>query len=314
MVELRMVGAAALTILALSGAQALAQDPAPAAPEYQTLLTTLFTGNETIIGQPMAYPPGDMNLTSAIVTIPPGGETGWHIHEVPLFVYILSGEVSVDYGSEGIKTYVAGDSFLEAFEWPHNATNNGTEPVEIFAVYLGAPGLENAIAVDGPEGSAGLAPADHHVVAVHHLRPSRVSQNRLDFMTVAATDPVGLVGVEGNQTTPDLVTLGADDADSVTALEPSLDRRHARRQEALAAAEGSHRTSVHDHGAADLEVPGDPLLPRRARLGVGEEPGAAPAGGNGRERVHSVATGDDHGSTAGGRYAGRLDLRLHSPA
>ena len=56
---------------------------------------------------------------------PPGKETGWHTHAVPLFAYVLKGEFSVDYGAKGVKVYKPGDSLLEAMNWPHNGTNKG---------------------------------------------------------------------------------------------------------------------------------------------------------------------------------------------
>jgi len=36
-----------------------------------------------------------------IVTIDPGEETAWHRHGVPTYIYILAGEVTVDYGEQG---------------------------------------------------------------------------------------------------------------------------------------------------------------------------------------------------------------------
>ena len=78
--------------------------------KYKNLLTPLLTTEADIVGQPLAYPEGKPKIMAAIVTIPPGGETGWHVHEVPLFVYIMEGEVTVDYGAKGVKVYKSGDS------------------------------------------------------------------------------------------------------------------------------------------------------------------------------------------------------------
>lgn len=119
--------------------------------QYQNLLTPLYEGNQTIIGQEIAYPQGTPKVTAAIVTIPPGQDTGWHTHQVPLFVYILEGEISVDYGDKGVKVYKAGDSLLEAMNWPHNATNKTDKPVKIMAVYLGATDKPNAEPVAAPK-------------------------------------------------------------------------------------------------------------------------------------------------------------------
>jgi len=141
--------AAALAVFLVSplAAPAIAKE----AEQYQNLLTPLYEGNQTIIGQEIAYPQGTPKVTAAIVTIPPGQDTGWHTHQVPLFVYILEGEISVDYGDKGVKIYKAGDSLLEAMNWPHNATNKTDKPVKIMAVYLGAEDKPNAEPADAPK-------------------------------------------------------------------------------------------------------------------------------------------------------------------
>jgi quercetin dioxygenase-like cupin family protein len=135
-----------LLVFAFAGRNASAD-----APIYQKLLTPLFSGGQTIVGQDIAYPAGNPKVTAAMVIIGPGKETGWHTHEVPLFVYVMKGEISVDYGSKGVKVYKPGDSFLEAMNWPHNATNKGTEPVQILAVYMGAAGKTDAAPAPGPK-------------------------------------------------------------------------------------------------------------------------------------------------------------------
>jgi quercetin dioxygenase-like cupin family protein len=111
---------------------------------YSKLLTPILESGQTIIGQPIAYPTGTPKVTAAIVLVPPGKETGWHTHAVPLFAYVLEGELSVDYGDKGIKVYKAGDGLLEAMNWPHNGTNKTAAPVRILAVYMGVDGKANA--------------------------------------------------------------------------------------------------------------------------------------------------------------------------
>lgn len=98
----------------------------------QTILDT----NKTVIGQPIQYPSGSPQITSKIVTIPAGSETGQHIHEVPMYAYILKGEVTVDYGEKGTKTFLEGESIVEAINYTHNGKNNGKEPTEILIVLM----------------------------------------------------------------------------------------------------------------------------------------------------------------------------------
>lgn len=108
----RIAATSALLGGLIAGEAAFAQEPALAIPEVSA--TTLLSSAETIIGQSIAYPDGTAMVTAALVFVPAGAETGWHTHEVPLFAYILEGELTVDYGSEGTRTYSPGDSFLEA--------------------------------------------------------------------------------------------------------------------------------------------------------------------------------------------------------
>jgi len=98
---------------------------------------TLLDTNQTIIGQEISYPSGSPQISSKIVTIPAGAETGPHIHEYPMFAYIMSGEITVDYGEKGLKTYVKGDSIIEAVNYAHNGKNIGNEPAEILVVLMG---------------------------------------------------------------------------------------------------------------------------------------------------------------------------------
>ena len=129
--------------LAMSLAFAQAENATAIKPTVETVLETATT----IIGQPIAYPAGAAQVTAAIVTIPPGGETGWHLHAVPLFGYMLDGELTVDYGTKGTHVYKVGDALMEAMNWPHNGMNRGSVPVRILAVYIGAENTPNATPV-----------------------------------------------------------------------------------------------------------------------------------------------------------------------
>ena len=135
------------TLMLLLATPAFSEGPIS---QYQNLLTPLLSGGTDVLGAPLAYPSGTPNITSAIVTIPPGGQTGWHTHEVPLFAHVLDGELTVDYGSKGTKTYRAGDSVLEAMNWPHNGTNTGTVPMRLLAVYMGSETAKNTITTPAP--------------------------------------------------------------------------------------------------------------------------------------------------------------------
>jgi len=112
----------------------------------------LLSTGETTIGQPIAYPvKSPAKITSVVVTMLPGETTGWHAHDVPMFGYILEGEVTVDYGSKGTRVYRQGDAVMEATNWPHDGRNSGAIPARILAVFMGAEGLLNTVMVPGSE-------------------------------------------------------------------------------------------------------------------------------------------------------------------
>jgi quercetin dioxygenase-like cupin family protein len=100
----------------------------------------------TILDQPIAYPKkGSAQVSSAILRLEPGQETGWHKHKVPLFAYVLEGTISVEYDAGVTKEYTAGTSLMEAQGVWHNGTNKGDVPVRILTVFMGASGVKNSV-------------------------------------------------------------------------------------------------------------------------------------------------------------------------
>jgi len=111
-------------------------------------LVPLLSTGTNIIGETIRYPTtGAAHVTAAIVTLAPGAKTIVHKHGVPLFAYILDGELTVDYGARGKRTYRKGQAFMEAMAVAHFGINNGAQPVRILAVYMGAAGSKDVIAV-----------------------------------------------------------------------------------------------------------------------------------------------------------------------
>ena len=128
------IGIGAIALFVFGAATALALAP----PRFMTLLST----SKTVMDEPIVYPQGaPAKLTTGIVTMPPGAETGWHTHGVPLTGLILEGELTVDYGDKGKRTYKEGQSLAEAINIPHNGKNTGSGPMRLFVVYIGAEGF-----------------------------------------------------------------------------------------------------------------------------------------------------------------------------
>lgn len=108
----------------------------------------LYSGNTTVTGEEIAYPTaGKAHVNAMIVTLAPGEKTMLHQHGVPVFIHILEGEVTVDYGAKGARTFRQGESFLEAMAVTHAGMNSGTVPVKILAVYMGSEATKDVIPV-----------------------------------------------------------------------------------------------------------------------------------------------------------------------
>lgn len=131
----RCIAIVALVSLVAGGVQSVFA--MPAAPSVVTLIET----SETVLGQEFFYPEGRARITAAVVTVPPGALLPPHLHPVPLFAYVLQGELIVDYGSEGERVYRKGDALVEAIDWPHQGRNGGRGVVKILVVYAGAEGV-----------------------------------------------------------------------------------------------------------------------------------------------------------------------------
>jgi quercetin dioxygenase-like cupin family protein len=109
----------------------------------------LSTGT-TVTDEPIRYPAGVAHITAVELTLKPGQQTGWHTHAVPLFGYILEGELTVDYGANGKRTYRKGEALAEAMNEAHNGRNTGRRPLKILVVFIGADGVPNTSPASPP--------------------------------------------------------------------------------------------------------------------------------------------------------------------
>ena len=111
----------------------------------------VFLGNQTVIGQTIAYPAGTPMVNAIIVPLAPGGQSAWHTHQAPVFGFVLEGELTVDYGSKGVRVFRAGEALLEAIDWPHQASNRGSVLTRVLAVNIGVEGNAIAGPATGPK-------------------------------------------------------------------------------------------------------------------------------------------------------------------
>jgi quercetin dioxygenase-like cupin family protein len=144
-VTMLMLAAAAAVGVAASAAQ---DPPAPIAAEPLTA-RSLFTdeinlklrlkhdGRETAVVQV-----DDPSRTVVVrYTVQPGAQFPWHSHAGPVFVNIVSGELTyVEADSCAEKTYVAGQAFVDPGQGHvHSALNAGAWPTVFVATFYDAP-------------------------------------------------------------------------------------------------------------------------------------------------------------------------------
>ena len=92
--------------------------------------------SRTVLGQRYQYPKGTPALQAYRITIEPGQKTAWHRHSVPLFLNIISGSITVDYGTKGKRIFKKGMSYVEAINWCHQGYANGSQKAIILGLYI----------------------------------------------------------------------------------------------------------------------------------------------------------------------------------
>ena len=129
--------------LAVPGSAAFAQDDAlPAGFEAQPLLKTTQTRDD----EPIVYPTGKPEIISVIGTLQKGGRTALHEHPVPVYVYILEGEVELKTDGGEPHRYKAGEAFIEAQNRKHQAFNVADTATKLLVVFVGEEGKATTVA------------------------------------------------------------------------------------------------------------------------------------------------------------------------
>ena len=101
----------------------------------------------TVDGVPLAYPTGKPEVSSALITIQPGGHTSIHQHPVVTIVHVLEGEAELRVG-EQVFHYKAGDVWVEPINVSNQLFNPGTVPLKNLVVFVGAEGTPNSVAAE----------------------------------------------------------------------------------------------------------------------------------------------------------------------
>lgn len=79
-------------------------------------------------------------IVQVVTEIPPGVESGWHVHPGEEVGYIIAGEVEMMVEGRATVILRAGDGFLIPPRTPHNARDIGRETGQMLSTYIVEPG------------------------------------------------------------------------------------------------------------------------------------------------------------------------------
>lgn len=135
--------------LALSATLALAQSQdQQALPSGFETKSVLKTG-QTRDNDPIRFPQTDRpEIVSVVGTIQPGGRTPLHQHPVPVYVYVLEGEIELQTEGGQPHPYKAGEAYIEALNRKHQLFNRGSQPARILVVFMGEESKPTTVAGD----------------------------------------------------------------------------------------------------------------------------------------------------------------------
>jgi quercetin dioxygenase-like cupin family protein len=134
---------AAAVGLAIPLAGARAQDDAlPAGFTTQPLIKTSVTRDN----EPIVYPTGTPEVISVIGTLDKDGRTALHEHPVPVYVFVLEGEIELKSEGGEPHRYKAGEAFIEAQNRKHQAFNIAGTPSKLLVVFVGEEGKPTTVA------------------------------------------------------------------------------------------------------------------------------------------------------------------------
>jgi quercetin dioxygenase-like cupin family protein len=105
-------------------------------------MQTLPPLDTTIAGERLEYPStAQPEVSTEILTIPPGTTTQWMTHPVPAYLYVLQGTLTVEFRDGKRQQFAAGQAFLQSRTKWHRGRNDTNEPVKFLAVFVGSKGV-----------------------------------------------------------------------------------------------------------------------------------------------------------------------------
>lgn len=123
----------------------------------QAKVEKLLVASTNYAGQPLSYPQsGKPEVTALVVHLPSGSSTGWHKHPVPVYAYMLEGEITIRTENGVEKRFVKGEPIVEVMNLLHNGTNTGKRMTSLMVFYTGVEGVPNVIRAEAPPAVSGV--------------------------------------------------------------------------------------------------------------------------------------------------------------
>lgn len=147
---MRLILATAALVAASAAHADMAESPVvperAAKSNAKPVVTTLFSGTRTALGQPLTLPQGDVEVKVTSYSIPPGAVLPVHKHPYPRFAYVLAGrlEVSTDDGANHFE-YGPGDVVIEMLDAWHLGRTIGNETVKLLVIDQAPVGESNTV-------------------------------------------------------------------------------------------------------------------------------------------------------------------------
>jgi mannose-6-phosphate isomerase-like protein (cupin superfamily) len=133
-----------LALAALLTSSAVAQNatsPKTEAMAGSDSIASLPDLNTTTAGEPLHYlSTPDAVVSSDILTVPPGKVSRWMVHPVPAYLYVLQGDLTLEFIDGKRQTFHAGQSLLQSQTKWHRGRNEGQIPLRFLAVFMGSKG------------------------------------------------------------------------------------------------------------------------------------------------------------------------------
>ena len=135
------ISVALATLLASSASAQTAVSQKPEATGGSESIATLPELTITTAGEPLHYlSTPEPVVSSDILTVPPGSVSRWMIHPVPAYLYVLQGDLTLEFVDGKREIFHQGQALLQSQTKWHRGRNEGQVPLRFLAVFLGSKG------------------------------------------------------------------------------------------------------------------------------------------------------------------------------